>query len=75
MSLPLTSTVTTIARPACGTASADNYLGLAEGWGLTGCGKRHGADNHPGARRATPPDSGGELFKMLPPSDEERWRA
>ena len=33
------------------------------------------ADNHPGARRATPPESGGELLKMLPSSDEEGWRA
>ena len=37
--------------------------------------KRPRADNHPGARRATPPESGGELPKMLPSSDEEGGRA
>ena len=36
--------------------------------------KRLPADNHPGARRATPPESGGELAKELPSSDEEGWR-
>src|SRR5580658_3997697 len=33
------------------------------------------ADNHPVARRATPPDPGGELLKTLPSSVEEGWRA
>jgi len=33
------------------------------------------ADNHPGARRATPPESGGDLAEKLPSSDEEGWRA
>jgi len=33
------------------------------------------ADNHPGAQGATPPESGGELLKTLPSSDEEGWRA
>jgi len=33
------------------------------------------ADNHPGAQGATPPESGGELSKTLPSSDEEGWRA
>jgi hypothetical protein len=37
--------------------------------------KRPDADNHLGAQRATPPESGGELLKMLPSSDEEGWRA
>jgi len=33
------------------------------------------AYNHPGARRATPPESGGELLITHPSSDEEGWRA
>ena len=46
---------------------------------LPGCCRRRSSrpngDNHPGARRATPPESGGELLKTLPSSDEEGWRA
>ena len=33
------------------------------------------AYNHPAAQGATPPESGGELLKTLPSSDEEGWRA
>jgi hypothetical protein len=33
------------------------------------------AYNHPSARRATPPESGGELLKTLPSSDEGGWPA
>jgi hypothetical protein len=32
------------------------------------------AYDHPGARRATHPESGGEWLKTLPSSDEEGWR-
>ena len=37
--------------------------------------KLSSAYDHPGARGATPPESGGELLKTLPSSDEEGWRA
>jgi hypothetical protein len=37
--------------------------------------KLSSAYNHPGAQGATPPESGGELLKTLPSSDEEGWRA
>ncbi|MGA2983810.1 MAG: hypothetical protein ABSG32_08345, partial [Terriglobia bacterium] len=36
--------------------------------------KLSSAYNHPGAQGATPPESGGELLKTLPSSDEEGWR-
>ena len=32
-------------------------------------------ENHPGAQRATPPESRGDLALELPSSDEEGWRA
>jgi hypothetical protein len=37
--------------------------------------KLSSAYDHPGAQGATPPESGGELLKTLPSSDEEGWRA
>jgi len=46
-----------------------------EGRGFIGRGKTPQRDKHPGARCATPPESGGELFKTLPSSGEEGRRA
>ncbi|MGA2987150.1 MAG: hypothetical protein ABSG32_25420, partial [Terriglobia bacterium] len=48
------------------TFSPDFSPRLWKGGALQAAEKRLGADNHPGARRATPPESGGELPKMLP---------
>jgi len=44
---------------------------MVEEKGFRGCKKLSAADNHPGAKRATPPKSGGVAFKRLPSADEE----
>jgi hypothetical protein len=49
--------------------------GSRKGGALEVAEKRSTADYHPGAWRATPPESGGELRKKLPSSVEEGWRA
>ena len=46
-----------------------------QGGALQAAEKLQRTGNHPGARRATPPESGGELLKVLPSSGEEGWRA
>ena len=49
--------------------------GRRKGGALQVAEKLSPAYNHPGAQGATPPESGGELLKTLPSSDEEGWRA
>jgi hypothetical protein len=46
-----------------------------KGGALQAAEKLSSAYDHPGAQGATPPESGGELLKTLPSSDEEGWRA
>ena len=53
----------------------DTLEELGKGGALQAAEKQVPADNHPVARRATPPDPGGELLKTLPSSVEEGWRA
>ena len=64
-----------MARGSKKSSSSRFLTTVLEGRGSTVCGKTPPADSHPGAQGATPPESGGELFKTLPPSDEEWWRA
>ena len=52
----------------------DTLEELGKGGALQAAEKLVPADNHPVAQSATPPESGGELLKRLPSSDEEGWR-
>ena len=69
--------------PASRAACSRKLRGVRDEWragaaisaGLNRLRKTLPTDNHPGARRATPPESGGEWAKELPSSDEEGWRA